>query len=155
MSRQDIDTGGGSAVRDVHTAGGSFVGRDDVEAKNGNAVVDNVTVNNYERRTVADTAALETKIESQISRLEDRMTSKIDALERDMLWKFELAARDIASAQKDGNRQWFPILTAIASLIMALALFYFGSGLYSLSSEMKLSREFQQRQIEMRLPRTP
>lgn len=119
-------------------ASGSVVGSKNVRQSRSDSP--DVTVNNYERGANDAVLRLEEKLEAQIDRLSDNVSARITQFESNMNWKLELVDRDIDELKHNAGRLWLPVLSIIASLIIAAALFYFGGGMYSLSIELKQQR---------------
>lgn len=152
---RDIASGGGYVGNDdiggdqLHTdvggsASGSVVGSKNVRQKQSRRDSPDVTVYNYERNSDL-VEHLEEKLEAQINRLSDNMTSRISTFESNMNWKLELVDRDIDELKSNAGRFFLPLLSVIASLVIAAAMFYFAAGLYSLSNELKMQRLDEQR----------
>lgn len=163
MSEQTQDAGGGPAALNETYTGGDAVGGDkhtgdQLRTRVGGNVAGavlgskgvrqtqtrndspDVTVNNYERSNADLVERLEEKLEAQINRLQDNVNGRITTFESNMNWKLELVDRDIDALKNNASRIWLPLLTVIASIIIAFAMIYFGAGLYSLANELRQQR---------------
>lgn len=144
-----VETHGSLTGRDgiggdqLHTQAGDGADKSVIGSKNVRQTIstrhespDVSVTNNYERggRDAADLVdRMEEKLEIQVDRLEDKLTGRIDNLEQNMNMKFEFVGRDIDELRRAPSRYLIPLLSVLASVLIAVSLFYFAGGMYSLS----------------------
>lgn len=115
VADQEINTGGGSAIRgNIGTGGGNFVGRDSISYEN----------NEYLQFIHDQLMDVKVRVEFIEHAIED---SK--AKERSM----------------SGGPTWLQFGNMIVAVLVVVALLYFGSGLYAVAHELQTGNVIQQR----------